>query len=96
MKSVVFTVVFLLFTVVALAVVLSSIKRIFFKQGNSVSDSSVDDSIEKMEGVPNERERLATFAVNLILGAFGVMLGVAITLGLYAGAVVMLIKACRV
>lgn len=96
MKSVVLIVVFLLFTVVALAVVLSSIKKIFFKQGNSASDSSVDVSIEKMEGVPNERERLATFAVNLILGAFGVMMGVAIILGLYAGAVVMYIRACRV
>lgn len=96
MKAVVLIVVFLLFTVVALAVVLSSIRKIFFKQGNSVSDSSVGVSIEKMEGVPNERERLATFAINLILGAFGVMMGVAIVLGLYAGAVVMLIRACRV
>lgn len=92
MKGVVFSVLFLLFIVVGLAVVVVSIRNVFLKQGHSISDSSVGDSDEKTEGVPNERERLATFAINLILGAFGVVVCLGVIFGMFGGLVALVIK----
>ena len=77
---------------VGLAVVVISIRNIFLKRGHSISDSSVGDSNEETEGVPNERKRLATFAINLILGSFGVVVCLGIIFGMFGGLVALVIK----